>query len=99
LTPDARLRAMANFDRLLAIDGRLCVTPAEADRLPPGRFVAEGSAEFGIYRRVGVGSSLHIVPALFTETAAEAPIHTTPAPVASKVPVQPGTIEAARFLA
>src|SRR5947209_13114807 len=36
LTPDARLRAMANFDRLLAFDGRLCVTPAEADRLPPG---------------------------------------------------------------
>ena len=51
LTPDARVRALANFDRLLALDGWLCVTPTEADRLPPDRFVSDGPTEFGIYRR------------------------------------------------
>jgi chemotaxis protein methyltransferase WspC len=56
LTPDARLRAMTNIDRLLALEGRLCITPAEADRLPPGRFVLDGPTEFGIYRRVGAGN-------------------------------------------
>jgi chemotaxis protein methyltransferase WspC len=53
LTAEARVRAMTNFDRLLAPDGRLCVTPAEADRLPPGRFVPDGPIEFGVYRRIG----------------------------------------------
>ena len=55
LTPDAKQRAMANLDRLLALDGRLCLTPAEAERLPPGRFVLEGPSEFGTYRRAGGG--------------------------------------------
>jgi chemotaxis protein methyltransferase WspC len=58
-TPDGRQRAMANIDRLLALDGRLCVTPAEADRLPPGRFVPEGQTEFGVYKRAAVGSGLY----------------------------------------
>lgn len=101
LTPDAKQRAMANLDRLLALDGRLCLTPAEADRLPPGRFSPDGPPELGIYRRVGVGSGLHAV------LAPEAP----PAPVAppSKPPVPPsrapttapaaGPLAAARALA
>jgi chemotaxis protein methyltransferase WspC len=59
LTADARRRAMANLDRLLAMDGVLCLTAAEADRLPPNRFVATGPPEFSSYRRVGVGSALH----------------------------------------
>jgi chemotaxis protein methyltransferase WspC len=56
LTPDARVRALANFDRLLALDGLLCVTPAEADRLPSSRFVPDGPLEFGTYRRADLGS-------------------------------------------
>lgn len=100
LTPDARLRAMANFDRLLAIDGRLCVTPAEADRLPPGRFVSEGSTEFGIYRRVGVGSAIHTVPILHSEPPSETAVSTMPpAPVISDAPAVPGSLENARLLA
>lgn len=51
LTPDARARALANLDRLLAPDGRLCLTPAEADRLPAGRFVPDGPANLSIFRR------------------------------------------------
>ncbi len=52
LTAEGRKRAIATLDRLLAPDGRLCVTPAEADRLPPGQFVPEGPIEFGLFRRV-----------------------------------------------
>jgi len=58
LTIDGRKRAMANLDRLLAHDGLLCLTPGEADRLPPGRFVSEGPPEFGIYRRTGPVSDI-----------------------------------------
>ena len=58
LTIDGRKRAMANLDRLLAHDGLLCLTPGEADRLPPGRFVSEGPPEFGIYRRNGPASGV-----------------------------------------
>jgi chemotaxis protein methyltransferase WspC len=53
LTPEARGRALANIDRLLARDGRLCVTPAEADKLPRGRFKPDGGSEFGVYERAG----------------------------------------------
>ncbi len=92
-TPDARLRAVANLDRLLSLDGRLCVTPAEADRLPPGRFVAEGQTEFGIYRRVGVGSTVHkVVPRAEVPEPAQ-----TPAPVVAATTT--GPLGAARLLA
>jgi chemotaxis protein methyltransferase WspC len=98
LTPDAKMRAMANTDRLLALDGRLCVTPAEADRLPPGRFVPEGPPEFGIYRRAGVGSAIHrpldVAAADPAKTPAPARVGTGDAPAPA-----PGTIEAARFFA
>jgi len=98
LTPDARLRAMANIDRLLAIDGRLCITPAEADRLPPGRFVLEGPTEFGIYRRVGVGSAIHSALAPRQTSRTEPPpVATTPPPTA--ISTAPKTLNAARLLA
>jgi chemotaxis protein methyltransferase WspC len=102
LTPDARVRAAANLDRLLTLDGRLCVTPAEADRLPPGRFSADGSAEFGIYRRAGVGSTIHKV---ITPRPDAAPTATPPptksplAPERSGSHPAPGTLEAARAFA
>ncbi|MCU0702523.1 MAG: hypothetical protein MUF18_00840 [Fimbriiglobus sp.] len=51
LTADGRKRAMAHLDRLLAADGRLCLSAAEADRLPVGGFVADGPAEFCVFRR------------------------------------------------
>lgn len=51
LTPDGRSRAMANLDRLLASDGWLCVSPAEADRLPRHQFVAVGQPEWCLYQR------------------------------------------------
>jgi chemotaxis protein methyltransferase WspC len=95
LTPDARLRAMANLDRLLALDGLLCVTPGEADRLPPGRFVPEGPAEFGLYRRVASVSLL--------KTPGAAP-PSWPGRVAAEPPKPPpraeaDMLEAARALA
>jgi chemotaxis protein methyltransferase WspC len=100
LTPEARIRATANFDRLLAIDGRLCVTPAEADRLPPGRFVADGPAELGIYRRVGVGSAIHLVPNVLASGPTETPPPVaTPAPVATSARGASGSLEAARLFA
>ena len=105
LTPDAKMRAMTNLDRLLALDGRLCVTPAEADRLPPGRFVLEGSTEFGIYRRVGVGSGLHRALDRPAEDLAKTPVPDRPVNLArAGVPKDapaptPNTIEAARFFA
>jgi chemotaxis protein methyltransferase WspC len=105
LTPDAKLRAMANIDRLLALDGRLCVTPAEADRLPAGRFVLDGPPEFGVYRRVGVGSGLHKI--LAPEKAAPISPEVTPPPKSLPAPARPapetaaapGTLDAARQLA
>ncbi|MFO0797429.1 MAG: CheR family methyltransferase [Gemmataceae bacterium] len=51
LTDEARGRAVANLHRLLAPGGRLCLTPAEADRLPPGMFTAEGSAALATFVR------------------------------------------------
>jgi chemotaxis protein methyltransferase WspC len=58
-TDTGRQRALANLDRLLAIDGRLCLSPAEADKLPSGRFVPDGPAEFGVYKRLGTSSSVY----------------------------------------
>jgi chemotaxis protein methyltransferase WspC len=82
LTPDAKQRAIANLDRLLALDGRLCLTPGEADRLPPNRFVPEGSPEFGTYRRVDSGSGIHTALATerthVAEPAPSAPTHEKP---------------------
>jgi chemotaxis protein methyltransferase WspC len=95
LTPDARARALANFDRLLVLDGRLCLTPAEADRLPPGRFVPDGPTEYGIYRRAGLGSAVHGAPAR-TEPAANP--RSNPA-LRLPVPPAPDALASARKLA
>jgi chemotaxis protein methyltransferase WspC len=62
LTDPARARALANLDRLLAADGRLCLTPAEADRLPADRFVADGPAALAVFRRAGVAHDLKRTP-------------------------------------
>ena len=53
LTPEGRAQAVANLDHLLAPDGRLGLTPAEADRLPPGRFTPDGPVAMSMYRRSG----------------------------------------------
>lgn len=101
LTTEAKARAMMNFERLLALDGRLCVTPAEADRLPPGRFALDGPTEFGIYKRVGTGSGVYRAleatppPAADTPAPTKAPASQPPAPP----PAAPGTLAAARALA
>lgn len=51
LTPDAKEKALANLDRMLAADGLLCVSPAEADRLPKRQFVPLSATAAGLYRR------------------------------------------------
>jgi chemotaxis protein methyltransferase WspC len=51
LTPDGRARALANLDRLLAPDGRLCLTASEADRVAGGPFVADGPVSLAIFKR------------------------------------------------
>lgn len=51
LTPEARGRAAANLDRLLVPNGRLCLTPTEADRLPAARFAPDDPPGFSIFRR------------------------------------------------
>ncbi len=97
LTADARLRALANIDRLLALDGRLCVTPGEADRLTAGRFVLEGPTEFGIYSRVGMGRGAPTVLATWQNSEAETGFAITPPP-AKGLPA-PTTLIAARSFA
>ena len=52
LTADARARALANLDRLLAPEGRLCLTAAEADPLPSSRYVSDGPLSLAIFRRL-----------------------------------------------
>lgn len=62
LTSDGRKRAVAHLDRLLAPDGRLCLSVAEADRLPVGQFVADGPNEFCVFKRTASGSASTILP-------------------------------------
>ncbi|MFO0805389.1 MAG: CheR family methyltransferase [Gemmataceae bacterium] len=51
LSADGAARAMANLERLLAPDGLLCLTAAEADRIPVARFVPDGPASFAIFKK------------------------------------------------
>jgi chemotaxis protein methyltransferase WspC len=51
LTTDGTSRAMANLERLLAADGRLCLTAAEADRIPAARFIPDGPTSLAIFKR------------------------------------------------
>jgi chemotaxis protein methyltransferase WspC len=87
LTYDGRLRSLETLDRLLGPDGYLCVTPAEADRLPAKQFVAEGPTEFGLYRRVDRGIS---TPPSETNPTRDA-IPTTPLPQTPRLPATPET--------
>lgn len=57
LTSEARGLALANLDRLLVPEGRLCLTSAEADRLPLGRYLAEGPGALAVFRKVGSDST------------------------------------------
>jgi len=84
LTDAARERAVANLDRLLAADGRLGLTPAEADRLPATRFVADGPAALAIFRRALPGTAA--VPAApgrmkLATVRQQSPVPAVPAPV------------------
>jgi chemotaxis protein methyltransferase WspC len=58
LTPEGRNRAIGTIERLLAPDGYLCLTPAEADRLPTGHFTPDGPIEFGLYKRAAGSGAL-----------------------------------------
>lgn len=51
LTADGATRAMANLERLLARDGLLVLTAAEADRLTGSHFVPDGPVSLAIFRR------------------------------------------------
>lgn len=51
LTAPARDRAVTNLTRLLAPGGRLCLTPAEADRLPAGLFQPDGPTALAMFAR------------------------------------------------
>ena len=51
LTAEGRTRSLMNLERLLAPDGRLCLTPAEADGLPASRFISDGPVALAIFRR------------------------------------------------
>ena len=55
LTDEGRAKAIAHIDRLLTADGRLCITPAEADRLPSARFVPDGPAALSLFRKTVSG--------------------------------------------
>jgi chemotaxis protein methyltransferase WspC len=105
LTPDGRRRAMAALDRLLASDGWLCLTPGEADRLPPGSFAPVAPTEFGIYRRASARSALFAVvevqrpaPSQPSVIAEPLPDVQPPVPTLAPVPPQP-SLELARALA
>ncbi len=103
LTPEARGRALANIDRLLARDGRLCVTPAEADRLPPTRFVPDGAPDSGLYRRPDPGNAGTRAATDAPRTQRRRPAEPTPAPRVPDAPVpeppDPGRLDDARRLA
>jgi chemotaxis protein methyltransferase WspC len=112
LTPDGRAAAMAALDRLLAPDGWLCLSPAEADRLPPGRFVPDGSGAFGVYRRApapppavpaappppsGRMAPVKVPPA--PPSGRPAPVAAAPPPVVVPPPPPAPSLGAARTLA
>ena len=51
LSADGAARAMANIERLLAVDGRLCLTAAEADRIPVAKFIPDGPASLASFKK------------------------------------------------
>ncbi len=109
LTADGRKRAMVHLDRLLAPDGRLCLTAAEADRLPAGKFAPDGPNEFCVFVRASAGNTSGIF--LTTATPTASPVGgsgaksgvfnrvTLPPPPAVPLPAVPLPFDAARRLA
>jgi chemotaxis protein methyltransferase WspC len=94
LTPSARSRAMENLDRLLARDGWFCLTPGEADRLPPGRFKPVAGGEYGIYRRATPDESTDAesLPSFKTFSPHIPPQSPLPSPRAIEPPPSPQLI-------
>jgi chemotaxis protein methyltransferase WspC len=80
LTPDGRKKAIAALDRLLAPNGSLCVTAAEADRLPAGHFASVGPIEFGFYRRIETVNSFNSANKLKTVIAPPSTAIANPVP-------------------
>ncbi len=62
LTDEARTRAVANLHRLLAPGGRLGLTPAEADGLPPDLFKPDGPATDALFVRNDAGPRSGVIP-------------------------------------
>ena len=88
LTTEGRTRVLGNLDRLLAAGGRLCLTPAEADRLPASRFTADGPPGFAIFRRAATGGpgsgTIPVQPASGRIPIAEP--RANPGPVSGRIP-------------
>lgn len=90
LTADARTRAMATLDHLLAPDGWLCLSPGEAGRLSPGRFSIEGPAELGIYRRSKAGDETQ--RGRSGSTARFVAMRSSPTPAQSRLTEPPSSV-------
>jgi len=86
LTADGTARAMANLERLLAPDGLLCLTAAEADRVPIARFVTEGPPSLAMFKKPTAD-----VPAVI-RSAAMKPVQPKPAPRFKVAPVIEQTV-------
>ena len=89
LTPEARSAATASLERLLAPDGRLVLSVAEADRLSRDRFTAEGPTAFGIYRRVADRGTVRTAPAPRPIPRASTRPPAAPSRAASKASTEP----------
>lgn len=96
LTADGASRAMANLERLLAADGRLCLTAAEADRIPIARFVPDVPASLAIFRkytgdvplppRSGITKLPAVKPLSGIHTKPVSGVHPKPAPKSGVIP-------------
>ena len=107
LTDAARKQAVANLERRLTPDGRLGLTPAEADRLPAGRYAADGPPSFALFRRIALSPPAPPAPTYQSparpeprpETASLDPVAAPPRPDRpADLPATP-TLSEARALA
>lgn len=111
LTAAARELVASNLDRLLAPDGVLCLSPAEAARLPQDRFVPCGPPAFCVFERAATprpGTDSAALPVPYPRQAepprpySPADHETTPpqsALVDTPLPAKPDPLAAARKLA
>ncbi|HYH69640.1 MAG TPA: CheR family methyltransferase [Urbifossiella sp.] len=94
LTDEARGRAVANLRRLLTPGGRLCLTPAEADRLPPELFTADGPASLAVFTRADEPPPGGPRSGVYPRPAPKSGVFPRPAvspPVSTPLPSVPGT--------